>query len=629
MRIIASSLLLASASAVATHFSAGPCAASSKCCCDATYSPAAPAIATVSDDSASGFLQLWVSDQAQLFPTYTPEQLGYYAGCVEACATVADMDAYWLNYAAAEYGPAGPNGKLTAWMTEQHAWVNGNVDAERTARGIDVLPPFATSQAPPTLNQSADAAADGSRYWRGTSVLLAQFDGLVDGYASAGGRALTPSLIYMLGSVGDLEDLNGQIRDPAFPFIGATPRARLALSARAQRRSVMGTIASNLSGSADSPAPLHYDPIPMEDKLLDCSSLVTVGRDPTDNTVLDVMAGQTTWRSYYAMLRYYKVYALSSFAAVAASATAQTAAGVPPAVVSFASSPGLLHSKDDFYTTPRLVVMETTNSVFNKSLYTDYLTVKSSLSWQRAMMATWMAANGSDWAALFAPYNSGTYNNGWAVVDVGSLVKGGALPAGDVMWLVEQVPGFVVAADVTPVLAAQGYFPGFNIPFFPFIYNISGYPAQAEKYGPSYTFDGCDRALIFARNVTAAAPSSAPSPLGAAAVRDLEAMRALLRYNDFQHDPLAGGDAVLGSISSRGDLDASRPTAFGGVDTKAVSWAGGMLAVFAENGPTHDQQVVFDWASYPQWAGVARTRVPDVFNFTSAFMQAAAPVAVQ
>eukprot|EP00122_Pirum_gemmata_P013984 Pgem_evm1s13025 len=51
------------------------------------------------------------------------------------------------------------------------------------------------------------------------------------------------------------------------------------------------------------------------------------------------------------------------------------------------SSPGLLHSKDDFYTLGNgYVVMETTNGFYNDSLY-DLIKPSSLFSWQRVMIS--------------------------------------------------------------------------------------------------------------------------------------------------------------------------------------------------------------------------------------------------
>ena len=55
----------------------------------------------------------------------------------------------------------------------------------------------------------------------------------------------------------------------------------------------------------------------------------------------------------------------------------------------------------------KLVVMETTNSVLNNSLY-EYVTTETVLTWMRVIAANRMASNGSEWTQLFSRYNSGT-----------------------------------------------------------------------------------------------------------------------------------------------------------------------------------------------------------------------------
>lgn len=43
------------------------------------------------------------------------------------------------------------------------------------------------------------------------------------------------------------------------------------------------------------------------------------------------------------------------------------------------------------------------------------------------------------------------------------------------LWVVEQIPGLVVAADMTPTLC-MGYFPSMNIPFFPEVRGKAFFP---------------------------------------------------------------------------------------------------------------------------------------------------------
>ena len=51
------------------------------------------------------------------------------------------------------------------------------------------------------------------------------------------------------------------------------------------------------------------------------------------------------------------------------------------------------------------------------------------------------------------------------VIDVGKFTPGQELPQG-LLWVAEQVPGLIVAADMTDTLA-RGYFAAYNIPVFP------------------------------------------------------------------------------------------------------------------------------------------------------------------
>ena len=68
---------------------------------------------------------------------------------------------------------------------------------------------------------------------------------------------------------------------------------------------------------------------------------------------------------------------------------------------------GFLESLDDFYMlSSKMVMLQTTNNVFNHSLY-DYVQPSSLLSWQRIRMANMMAHNGREWAEVVSRYNSG------------------------------------------------------------------------------------------------------------------------------------------------------------------------------------------------------------------------------
>merc|ERR1711934_71167 len=140
----------------------------------------------------------------------------------------------------------------------------------------------------------------------------------------------------------------------------------------------------------------------------------------------------------------------------------------------------------------------------------------------------------------------------------------------------------------TSVLVKDSYWGSYNIPYFPSIYNVSGYPAMAAKYGSPYVYSDCQRANIFRRNQTAIASEMD--------------VRMLMRYNNYAEDPL-----------SLGDLQKSDPVAFGCVDSKVTPATQTSATVHAVSGPTHVQQPVFVFD--PKFENVVHTGVENVWDF--------------
>jgi hypothetical protein len=64
--------------------------------------------------------------------------------------------------------------------------------------------------------------------------------------------------------------------------------------------------------------------------------------------------------------------------------------------------------------------------------------------------ANLLASNGSSWVSLFRRHNSGTYNNQYMVLDLKRFQPGYQLQS-ELLWVVEQLPGMVEAADLTEV----------------------------------------------------------------------------------------------------------------------------------------------------------------------------------
>ena len=134
----------------------------------------------------------------------------------------------------------------------------------------------------------------------------------------------------------------------------------------------------------------------------------------------------------------------------------------------------------------------------------------------------------------------------------------------------------------------KGYWPSYNTPFIQEIRDLGGY-TQILKERPdlydSYDYSGCARANIFRRDQSS--------------VKDINTFYKLLRYNDFKNDPLSKGDPG-NVIAYRGDLDKSH-SCFGATDLKFSSVndiknKNGTKKVYLINGPTKEQQEVFDWS---------------------------------
>ena len=116
----------------------------------------------------------------------------------------------------------------------------------------------------------------------------------------------------------------------------------------------------------------------------------------------------------------------------------------------------------------------------------------------------------------------------------------------DLLWVLEQLPAYIHAEDMTPFLVENTYWPSFNVPYFSDIFNMSASPELVAKYGDWFTHEKSPRNLMFQRDH--------------AKVTDLKSMERLMRYNDFKNDPLAACDCIPpysaeNAISARNDLN--------------------------------------------------------------------------
>ena len=68
-----------------------------------------------------------------------------------------------------------------------------------------------------------------------------------------------------------------------------------------------------------------------------------------------------------------------------------------------------LSSTDDFFQTSNgLMISETTNDLYNETLY-DFVTSSGGLSWSRVITCNALALSASQWTSCFSQYNGGTY----------------------------------------------------------------------------------------------------------------------------------------------------------------------------------------------------------------------------
>lgn len=250
---------------------------------------------------------------------------------------------------AASLAAARAAGCVEGWLTHARVWqMVSNAKANLFPGGT--LPTAAVLYLDSQLAWARLAAADTNRsgddavFWGQMAHLLAQFDGLVEGYNTVApeGRNVSALDLYAVSSGGDLETLQ-KLLDVSVHGSSALTRRRYG----------------------------H------------CSALVRALPGGS------IAVAHTTWAAYWQMLRIYKVLHLGY---------------APGSPLSFSSYPGTLSSGDDWYAAggTGLVVTETTNDIFNTSLLWRAADPLNAMVWHRAMIATQAASSGDAWTRLFS-----------------------------------------------------------------------------------------------------------------------------------------------------------------------------------------------------------------------------------
>ncbi|XP_052756530.1 putative phospholipase B-like 2 [Galleria mellonella] len=345
-----------------------------------------------------------------------------------------------------------------------------------------------------------------------------------------------------------------------------------------------------------------------------CTGLVKLLPD-----LSNLYTSHVTWNSYQSMLRFQKMYVLRYHV------SPRSQRRIPGYKMSLSSYPAFVQSTDDFYIiSSGLVAAETTIGNSNRTLFKLVQPVGQILEYARAMVANRLARNGKEWVEIFRRHNSGTYNNQWYIVDYNKFKASTANTKGSVqpglLWIIEQLPGYTEAADLTEQLVSTTYFPSYNIPYFPAVFNMSGGNERVRTHGDWFGYHTNPRAKIIKQKQ--------------ASIRDLRGMYATMRYNDYKHDPLSRCAAcrppysACNAIAARNDLNPANGTypfstlghrSHGATDAKVTSaqlrTAHQFVAVAS---PTHDISrgvPPFAWSEFDMGPHITHIGHPDLWMF--------------
>lgn len=410
--------------------------------------------------------------------------------------------------------------------------------------------------------QSIDAYPE-SDYWTHVSYIFEQIKGINEGYNYAPSHGyMSPLDHWVLQSEGDLGDIT-----------------RL-LARRKESSSSAGPTQQLMAMDSGDPESLGGH----------CTGLIRVLDDYSD-----IYFAHDAWSDYRDLHGQLKEYYFPI-------------EGFKAKRLSLSTRPGKISSYDDFYLADSgLMVLETTMSIFNESLY-DYVDPKSISTWFRAALAMWTTNNGPDWIETFMKHNLGTYNNQYVIIDTNKFERF-QRPGKDFIWVVEQVPGpFWQKEDVTEYVLKQGYWPSINKPHSKFLFDLMGYPEkikQNPKTALFYTYETSACYRLMEREV----------PF----IKDFETFKSFMRYNNWKRDTYSNGDAsqmIMSRYDQRRPGDIYGPAkAFGGLDTKAAKFTDYktkmMFDAIASPSNEHNPNWKFD-DKFPE----AHDGLPQEWNFS-------------
>jgi hypothetical protein len=221
------------------------------------------------------------------------------------------------------------------------------------------------------------------------------------------------------------------------------------------------------------------------------------------------------------------------------------------------------------------------------------------------MVVNRLAKNAAHWVSLFTTdhVNTGTKNSQWIITDF-NLFNAGKTVQDNTLWVCETIPGAVEAQDMSHKLRADGYFAGYNRPYFASIRDAAGHAGAQLSHGELYSYSDNPRAQIFRNHMK-----------GLGSLFD---MRDLMNRNAW---PFEGVEpATPGhSIMARFDLAQQNAVPNGGIDTKVVNACYQKRGIVqAICGPSHVNQPVFQWKNVDgsdKFPGYPHVGMPDSYDF--------------
>ncbi|KAH6925054.1 hypothetical protein HPB50_000214 [Hyalomma asiaticum] len=326
------------------------------------------------------------------------------------------------------------------------------------------------------------------------------------------------------------------------------------------------------------------------DQIMGCSAVVKVVGDDEG-----LYFGHDAWFVYRAMLRFQKHYIFPWHRTALQTGPEDI---VPGHTWTISSYPGMIMSWDSFYLTSGGLAITETQLLNNNGELHNLITPSSGIpGWIRAAVASRLATSGEEWVRIMATENSGTANSQNLVLDYKLFTPGEPIKDGT-LYLLERMPGITKYEDISHGLRDKKYWAGYNVAYFPEIFEMTGQPETVEKYGDLYTYDNCPRCKMFQRDI--------------GNLTDMDSIVTYLRYNDYKNDPLSRCNCTppqnpVFAISARTDLldpngQYDTPMmyrrAVGGIDAKVTSHkAFPSLEFVGESGPTWRTQPPFQWST--------------------------------